>query len=147
MPARERLALLLASAFFLAACSKEPGRKAADAPHEHGHEKAPHGGEVVELGGEEDYHLEFIHDHTGGNVTVYVLDKDLKTPIATPAPTIVISTKEGSKEFTLTAVSPAADGTSDAWKGSHPGLVSDPWNGRIRVRIRGKDFQGPLEPN
>jgi hypothetical protein len=145
------LTLAIAAALALAGCSKEPDPKPATpgsgvtppAAGDHSH-VAPHGGEVLDLGDHE-YHLELIHDHTGGRVTVYVLEADLKTPIAVAAPTIVIATKEGPKEFTLTAVNPAADGTADTWKGSHPGLIADPWDGRIRLTIRGKAFQSPLE--
>jgi hypothetical protein len=145
MRVREPVVLLVAVA--LAACDK-PAEKPAtpSTPHAHSHGDAPHGGEVVELG-EEEAHLGMIHDHTGGNVTVYVLDKDVKTPIRVATPTIVISTPSGPKEFALTAVNPEKDGTADTWKGSHEGLKSDPWNGRIRITVRGKAYQAPLEPS
>jgi hypothetical protein len=134
--------LLLALPVLLAACGKgDP--KAPTRPVREPH-AAPHGGEVLDVGDGE-AHLELIHDHTGGNVTVYVLDENLKDPIPVATPTILIATEDGPKEFALTAVDPAPDGTSAVWRGSHPGLVSDPWDGRIRITIRGKAHQIPLE--
>jgi hypothetical protein len=111
------------------------------APHEH---TAPHGGEVLELG-HDDGHLELMHDHDGGNVTVWVYDGEMK-PVRIAAPTIVVQMKAGgTQEFTLTAVNPQPDGTSDTWKGQHDDLKTDPWEGRIRLTIGGKSFQSPLE--
>ncbi|MCC7140171.1 MAG: hypothetical protein IT460_17250 [Planctomycetes bacterium] len=124
------------------ATSKPPPTSPADA-HADEH-KAPHGGELLELG-EHEAHLEIVHDHKGGNMTVYVLDGELKSPISVAPPTVTIRTKDGNQEFTLTAVNPKPDGTADTWKGSHPGLVADPWDGRIRLTVRGKAFQSPLE--
>jgi len=120
-----------------------------EAPKEqegHGHEAhvAPHGGEILELGGGA-AHLEILHDHEGGSMTVYVLGADLKTPIAVEAPVVNLVTKDGPAAVTLTAIEPGTDGKASAWKGAHAGLKADPWDGRIRVAIGGKTYQSPLE--
>lgn len=134
-------ALVLA---LLAACGDR--REAPKEPEGHGHEAhvAPHGGEILELGGGA-AHLEIIHDHDGGNMTVYVLDADLKTEVAVEAPVVNLVTKAGPATVALTAIEPGADGKASAWKGSHEGLKADPWDGRIRVTIGGKNYQSPLE--
>jgi hypothetical protein len=132
----------------LVACGKEdpkPTAAPASAPSaDHAHPPAPHGGEVQSLGDDE-YHLEMIHDHDGGHVTVYVLGKDLKTPILVEAPVINLVTKTGPAQFTLTAIDPKPDGKAEGWKGSHEGLRVDPWDGRIRIKIGDKTYQSPLE--
>jgi hypothetical protein len=139
---RTRDVVIATCLLLLGACGKDtpaPPREEA-----HSHPPAPHGGEVLGLSDDE-YHLEMIHDHDGGNVTVYVLGKDLKTPVAVAAPVVNLNTKTGPVQVTLTALAPRPDGTSDGWKGSHEGLKADPWDGRIRVVIAGKTYQSPLE--
>ena len=140
--------LVLCLAVVVAGCGdKKEGApaKGPDKPADaHAHPVAPHGGELLELG-EEEAHLELIHDSKTGSVTVYVLGKDAKTAVAVAAPTIVVATKDGPQEFALTAVNPKADGTADTWKGTHAGLMAEPLDGRIRVTIAGKAHQSPLE--
>jgi hypothetical protein len=128
----------------LAGCGDEPApAKAPTTPHVH--PPAPHGGEILELGDHE-YHIEMIHDHVGGGVRVYILDKDMKVTIPVKAPTINLVTKSGPVQFTLVPMTPIKpDGTADAWKGEHPGLAVDPWDGTIRVEIGGKQYRSPLE--
>ncbi len=126
-----------------AAPEKGAAKPPADADA-HAHAKAPHGGELLELG-EEEAHLEIVHDAKAGAVTVYVLDKDGKTPVPTAAPTIVLATKDGPKDLVLTAVNAKPDGTADTWQGAHEGLKAEPPDGRIRVTVRGKAYQMPLE--
>jgi hypothetical protein len=132
-------------ALALGACGDKA--RSGPKPEEPHHHDAPHGGEMLELGAGEEAHLELMHDHDGGNVTVYVYDGQMK-PVKSTTPTIVIQQKADktkSSEFQLTAVNPGPDGTSDTWKGSHADLVADPWEGRIRLTIGGKSFQSPLE--
>jgi hypothetical protein len=132
----------------LAACGKKDGAAEEGNGHEDGdgHDHAahagPHDGEVLDLGGGA-YHLEILHDHDGGNMTVYVLGADLKTPVPVAAP--VVNLEKGPVQFTLTPIDPAPDGKAVAFKGSHEGLRSDPWEGRIVVKIGDKTYQSPLE--
>jgi hypothetical protein len=148
MNLRDSILLLAVLTILVPGCGDKPAAKAPSgdagkaAAHEHDH--GPNGGEILELG-EEEGHLEMIHDHIGGNVTVHVFGKDLKTPVAVTAPTIVVQTKDGMKEFSLTPLGDAPGGKSTSWKGGHAGLAVDPWVGRIRVTIGGKEFQSPLE--
>lgn len=140
---RNRTAAIL-TLFLAAACGKEKGKEAAHEEHAHAHPAAPHGGEILELG-EGEYHLELIHDHEGGNVTLHVLGKDVKTPVAVEAPVINLVTKEGPVQFALVPADGSTEGKSSAWKGSHEGLKADPWDGRIRLKIGDKTWQSPLE--
>jgi hypothetical protein len=132
--------------FALAACGKDAAKSGGDADHGHSHDEAgPRGGEVQELGDEEG-HLELMHDHDGGNIAAYAYGKSLKEPIAFAKPTITVQMKDGSTaEVELTAVEPKPDGTAMGWKGQHAALVSDPWIGRIRLTVAGKTYQNPLE--
>ena len=145
-----RLSAALSAALLFAACGGEKeGDKSpekAPAAKAHEHPPAPHKGEVVELG-EEEGHLEMIHDHVAGTVVVYVLDKDLKTPVAVAPPKILMMGADGKNvEFTLKAVKPKPDGTADEFEGGHEAMKSDPWNGRIVLTYKGKEYRAPLEP-
>ncbi|NUN48357.1 MAG: hypothetical protein HUU15_05960 [Candidatus Brocadiae bacterium] len=113
--------------------------------HDHGdHELGPHKGEIVDIA-DGAYHLEILHDHDGGHMTVWVLDGKLEKTLQVPAPVVNLKTKDGPVQFTLEAASPLADGMAECWKGSHAGLKTDPWDGRVVIRIGDKTYQPPLE--
>jgi len=130
-------------AILLAACGKKKEEGGGGAAHTHA-ETGPNGGEILELGSGE-YHLEILHDHVGGKLTVWVLGGDMKQSIPVPAPTVNLVTKGGPVQFTLEAAAPETGGKAEAWTGSHEGLEADPWDGRIRLVIGDKTFQSPLE--
>jgi hypothetical protein len=138
--------LSVVSLALLAGCGDKPAPKpAAPAAAAHEEHKAPHGGEILELG-EEEAHLEMIHDAKTGSLTVYVYGKSLEAPAAVASPTILLASKDGPAELKLTAVEPKADGTATQWKVTDPRLAADPLDGRIRVTVDGKQHQSPLEP-
>lgn len=145
LPPRLRdLSLALLASLALAGCGAKDDKTPAAPPAGDDHHKAPHGGEVLELGNEEG-HLEMLHDPDGGKVTVYVFGSGFDKPVSVAKPTISIQTKDGPADVPLTALDAKADGTAHGWKGEHAGLKTDPWDGRIRVKIDGKDYQSPLE--
>jgi uncharacterized protein YdeI (BOF family) len=87
-----------------------PKPNAAAGHEDHGHShaaKGPHMGSVIALGAEE-YHAEFVWDDASGKVTVYLLDKDIKSnpAAASSQETITIEgkMKEETKTYTLAAV-------------------------------------------
>jgi hypothetical protein len=60
-------------------------------PAAEGHaEEGPHHGHLIELG-EEEYHAELAHDEASKTVTVYLLDKEAKTPVAIADAEIVLN--------------------------------------------------------
>ena len=137
----------------LAACGDKPEapkdeHEGHDHPpgeeHAREHGEAPHGGEILDLGGGA-AHLEVIHDHDGGTITVYVLGADMKTAVPVETPVVNLVTASGPATVALAAIDPGADGKASAFKGSHEGLKADPWDGRIRVKIGDKTYQSPLE--
>jgi len=138
----------LAFAVLAAGCGKTdtPKGNAPAAPAAaHEEHKAPHGGALLELG-EEEAHLELIHDAKAGSLTVYVYGKSLDAPAAVEMPVIQVVGKSGAEELKSTAVSPKADGTSAQWTVTDPRLATDPLDGRIRVKVDGKSHQSALEP-
>jgi hypothetical protein len=112
------LALLVAFSltFALSGCNSTANhsdKPAANKPdhdheeHDHAHH-GPHEGHIAAVGDEE-YHVEWVHDDATGKVTLYVVDAAAKKEVPISAPEIVVVTKHGSdepKEYTLTAVDP-----------------------------------------
>lgn len=84
----------------------EPGHEGHDhAPGEHGHPtEGPHHGPLVELGNEE-YHVEVVHDDATGAVTLYLLDAHAEKVVTTTATEAVINLKHGDtpEQFKLAA--------------------------------------------
>ncbi len=89
-------ALALAVAFSGAASLQaQPGTAAPPAEHAHP-EHGPHNGDLIELGNEE-YHLEFVHDEKAGIVAFYLLDSAAKKMLAIPAKQILVNVKVAGK--------------------------------------------------
>jgi len=146
MSPRDRSACvaLVATALLLSGCGDKssPAKPGAGTPAPaHEDHKAPHGGELLELG-EEEAHVEMVHDLKTSTLTMYVYGKTIGTPAAVSGPTILLV----GKELKPTAVEPKADGTASTWKLTDPGLGTDPLVGRLRITVDGKSFQSPLEP-
>jgi hypothetical protein len=131
----------------LAACDggKDSSTPKKEEGHSHGeHDLGPHGGELLELAGGE-FHVEIMHDHDGGSMKVWVLDKDAKKTLMVRAPAINLLTKDGPVQFNLEPDSALTGELAECWKGSHSGLKTDPWNGRIKIRIGDKTYDSALE--
>ncbi len=95
VPQKLSLILTFAAALAFAGCGKdEPTKGGAKGVPEDDHHKPPNGGEVLELGVEEG-HLEVMHDHDGGHITVWVFGSDFKKPLSVERPTVMIQTKAG----------------------------------------------------
>ena len=113
----------------------------------------PHNGHLIELGSNEEYHAELVHDEATHRVTVYVLDGAAKKNVPISQPELVINMVSGGtpQQFKLAAVTQAnelpnmascfqlADETlCDA-------LDAPGSKGRLGVDINGKRFVGEIE--
>ena len=123
-------------------------------PEEHVHEHAhgPHGGHVVELGGE-DYHAELTFDAATRKLAVYLLASDLKTPLPSEAPTASVRLKVGdaAQEVVLAAQPQTGDGDGKSslfqqQEGTLPESIQDAegLEGEIVVSIGGTQYRGPI---
>lgn len=73
----------------------QPGKAAPPAAHAHP-EHGPHNGDLIELGNEE-YHMELVHDEKAGNVMFFLLDSSAKKMLAIPAKEILVNVKAAGK--------------------------------------------------
>jgi hypothetical protein len=90
----------------------KPDAGAGHEDHGHSHDqKGPHMGKVMAIGAEE-YHAEFVIDEASGKVTVYLLDKNIKTDPSAASPQETISIegkmKDETKTYELAAVNRTA---------------------------------------
>lgn len=90
----------------LAVCSS---RRMDAGEHSHAHpSKAPHGGEILELGADE-YHAELVVDEKEHVVAVYILDGAAQGEVAIDAPYLNVNVRIGGKpvQHRLNPVRPA----------------------------------------
>jgi hypothetical protein len=152
------------SALALTGCpssAEKPTNPAAQQAGEHAHaDVGPHGGELIELGGEQ-YHAELVHpehgeehgeDHGDEAVTVYILDETARQPVAIDAAEVKLNmrTRGRGEQFTLTATPDAADaaGTSSRFTSSEPKLLDlfheQAIEGELVVMIAGMQYRGEI---
>ena len=146
---------------FVVGCDSKPagsgnGGTTASADHddhddEHGHEEheGPHGGHVIELGRNHEYHAELVDDDEHESVTVYILDKDVKElPIDAATITMNLTVEGTPKTFELAAAGATGGMTSrfDAGdKSLFEALHVHEATGKISVTINGTPYSGAVE--
>jgi hypothetical protein len=146
MRLRELAAALAVSLLAVACGGDPPAPRAPASSATHEDHRAPHGGSLLELG-EEEAHVEVVHDPKAGVLTLHVYGKDLKSPVAVPPPTILLSAAGGPRTLTPTALDAEPGRTSaTTWRLVDPALATDPLDGRLRITVNGKQHQTPLEP-
>ena len=123
-----------------------------DAGHEHPTE-GPHGGHLIELGDEE-YHVELLHDENTHTVTVHLLDGPAKQTVAVPLAEITLQLfQEGQfVKYALKAVQGQGDaaGTASRFEIVDATLCDalghgDETRGRLQVTINGTPYTGTIE--
>ncbi|MCW8131965.1 MAG: hypothetical protein KIS92_16585 [Planctomycetota bacterium] len=142
----ERKMLALVCAAFLAACVLN-GVRAEEHHHDHDHgAKGPHGGALQELGDKDDTHAELMHDEKAGKLTLYLIGKDGKTPVAIKdAPKLNLKAKDGNKQIEMKAVD-AKEGAASQYEATDDALKADPLDGRISITLAdGKKYNVKLD--
>ncbi len=114
--------------------------------------KGPHHGDLIELGNEE-FHVEMVHDDAAGAVTIYILDSAAKVAVPIDATELVINLKHDGKpeQFKLM---PSADIGDPAGKSSRFTLKDADLAAHIEdaaaapkmsVNINGKPYSGEIK--
>ncbi len=120
--------------------------------HEHPTE-GPHGGHLIELGNEE-YHAELLHDESSHTVTIHLLDKTGKEPVAIAQTEIALQLFQDGQyvKYTLKAVAGPGNpsGTAAQFQLVDATLCDALCNeeglrGRLQVTIDGKPYTGTIE--
>ncbi len=147
--------VMLTAAIALFGCNNKPngeqpaGTPAAEGGHDHDHaSEGPHGGHLIELGGEE-YHAELLHDDATGKVTVYILNGAAKEEVAIDAATMTLNMVVDGKpsQFSLSAV--GGSGQASQFEITDNALLEaldhEGATGRLNVTISGKPYVGKIE--
>ena len=135
----------------------QTGGPPPDAGHGHPHE-GPHGGRLIDVGRNHEYHAELVEDRAAETVTVYIVDHEMKElPIEQRTVTITMSMDGEPKVFELSAVQSAGDGKWTRFQAVDKELFralkdSPHGNGKLHVTIAGTPFVGRVarhqhEPN
>jgi hypothetical protein len=126
----------------------EDNGHAPDAHEGHDHaaadHTAPHGGHLIELGRNHEYHAELVDDHNTETLVVYMMDGDMKPlTINQASVSLVITSGEKTETFELRGSQPGGSSEFRSNDEAMMGLFdAEEAKGKLRATIDGKPFTG-----
>ena len=117
--------------------------------HDHAaHDHTPkHGGHLIEIGRNHEYHAELVDDHKTESITVYMMDSHME-PLTVNQSSIMLVLTAGSKTetFELMATQPggSAEFASNDAKMMEM-IEGEEVKGKLRITIDGKPFSGAFD--
>ena len=114
------------------------------AAHDH---TAKHGGHLIEIGRNHEYHAELVDDHKTESITVYMMDSHMEPlTVKSSSISLVLTAGDETKTFELMASQP---GGSAEFKSSDAKMMEmiegEDVKGKLRVTIDGKPFSGTFD--
>jgi hypothetical protein len=123
------------------------------AAHEHA-EHGPHGGHIIEIGNDHQYHGEVTFDAKAKTIAVYLFGADLKTPLAIPEKEVtlnlMIDKKPQSFELKATPQKEDPEGKSSKFELAGDLIVAEKIHddedlqGQLNVSIDGNPYVGKI---
>ena len=117
--------------------------------HSHGghHHEPPHGGMAIDLG-DEDAHLEFVHDAAAGKLTAYVLKPHMSGFQRITQETLELTAQVNGKPESLTLKATANNATGEKPGDSSQFEAQADWLKSVKsfdaelksINVRGKDY-------
>ena len=108
---------------------------------------AKHGGHLIELGRNHEYHAELVDDHKTESITVYMMDADME-PLTVKQASINLILTAGDKTETYDLLASQPGGSSE-FKSSDEAMMgmieTEGVKGKLRVTIDGKPFTGSFD--
>lgn len=150
------LAMFVSAALAFTGCNNAPSTVSVPknlSPEGQAHaEEGPHHGHLIELG-EEEYHAELTHDDATKTVTIYLLDKEAKAPVAIADAEIVLNLVVDGQplQAKLAAAPQQGDSAGQSSRFSITdekvlaALEAPKTTGRLNVTIAGKAYSGAVE--
>lgn len=118
--------------------------------HGHSHEAlGPHEGHLIEIG-DEAYHAEWLHDDDSGQITMFILDSEMKEEVPIAAPSVMIRYTIGDKtaDAELDAVDAGDDGKTAKFQTTSKPLIEvlkmagQGVDAEVLVEIDGQSLRG-----
>jgi hypothetical protein len=139
-----------------------PNASVAENHHEgdgHDHSSAehshfgPHGGHIIELGSNDAFHAELLHDDKTHRVAVYILDGKATNSVPISQSELLVNIVSGGnpKQFKLSAVSQQDEpqDMASCFQAENvelcTALDAENCKGRLAVNIEGKQYVGEIE--
>ena len=114
------------------------------AEHDHA---APHGGHLIELGHNREYHAELVDDHETEMVTVYLMDSHM-APLKLDEPSILLVLTAGNRTESFEMLASQPDASTD-FSSTDERLMEmiegEQTTGKLRVTINGKPYSGTFD--
>ena len=117
--------------------------------HDHAaHDQSPkHGGHLIELGRNHEYHAELVDDHKTGSITIYMMDSHMEQLSLNAASiTLVLTAGDQTEAFELLA---SQSGGSSEFSSDDAKMMEmiegEDVKGKLRVNIVGKPFSGTFD--
>lgn len=114
------------------------------AAHDH---SSKHGGHLIELGRNHEYHAELVDDHKTESITVYIMDSHMETLTVDQASiSLVLTSGDKTETFELMASQP---GGSSQFASSDARMMEmidgEAVKGKLRVTIDDKPYSGTFD--
>jgi hypothetical protein len=135
--------------------TEEHGHEHGDNDHGHSHDEGPSGGHIIPLGDEE-YHVEWLHDDEEGVLTFIILDASMENQVPIPAENLVVQLtlendagEQQTQEVLIPAEAPVAGKTARFSLADKAAMFNITENEKVdavlKVTIDGKDFSEKIE--
>lgn len=115
--------------------------------HAHADHAAPHGGHLIDLGRNHEYHAELVDDHESEAITIYIMDGDLKPlAIKQSSVSLVLTAGDNTQTFELPGTNPESSSEFTSSDEKLMGMIDTRGvTGKLRVTINDKPFSGSFE--
>lgn len=147
------MAIFAATIFAVGCADTDEKKSTGDTPAktetdgDDNHHKSKHGGHVIDIGHNHEYHAEFVDNHETESITVYMMDKNMN-PLSIDQPSISLAVTAGDSTKTFELAGKSAAGSSE-FSSNDKSLMEmmhkDGATVKLRVTINGSPHTGTLE--
>ena len=117
--------------------------------HDHAaHDHSPkHGGHLIEIGRNHEYHAELVDDHKTESITVYMMDSHMEPLLLNAASiNLVLTAADKTETFELLASQPGGSAEFSSNDSKMMEMIEgEKVKGKLRVTIDGKPFSGAFD--